>query len=176
MHCSACGSRLSELPPTRCAACGAPVWADAKPCACALVKDSEGRLLLVKRASQPWKGHWDIPGGFCEPGEHPIQTAERETLEETGLSIRVSGFLGIWLAPYDDPSTPEPSKQTLDIFYEAALEEVAGVPDAEEVEKIAWFHPDQLPESIAFPEAQRPALAAWVRSQTETVRLPDRPD
>lgn len=175
MHCIACGSKLPEHPPTRCPACGTPAWVDAKPCACALVEDPEGRLLLIKRASEPWKGHWDIPGGFCEPGEHPIWTAERETREETGLSVRVTEFLGIWLAPYDDPATPEASKQTMDIFYKAAFLEVTDTPDAQEVEQVAWFHPDQLPDSIAFPEAQQPALAAWVRSQTQPVSLPDRP-
>jgi hypothetical protein len=91
------------------------------------------------------------------------------------MSVRVTEFLGIWLAPYDDPSTPEPPKETMDIFYKAQLLEVTDIPDAQEVEKVAWFHPDQLPDSIAFPEAQQPALAAWVRSRTETVNLPDRP-
>jgi hypothetical protein len=87
----------------------------------------------------------------------------------------VTEFLGIWLAPYDDPSTPEASKQTMDIFYKADFVAVTDTPDAQEVEEVAWFHADRLPDSIAFPEAQQPALAAWVSSRTQTVNLPDRP-
>ncbi len=35
-------------------------------------------MLLLRRAKEPWKGRWDIPGGFCDADEHPITTAERE--------------------------------------------------------------------------------------------------
>lgn len=178
MHCPSCGSRLPAVPPTTCEVCGAQVWADAKPCACALVTNEEGQLLLIKRASEPWKGYWDIPGGFCNPGEHPISAAERETLEETGLSVRVSGFVGIWLAPYDDPTTDELPKETMDIFYEAALVGGEGAhSDPGEVEELRWFSSDELPSDIAFPEAQLPALEIWKRrvSGRSAPSLPDRP-
>jgi len=46
-----------------------------------------GRLLLVKRGVEPYKGCWDIPGGFLEAGEHPEDGAVREGQEETGLKL-----------------------------------------------------------------------------------------
>lgn len=149
---------------------------DAKPCACALVTNEQGHLLLIKRAAEPWKGLWDIPGGFCNPGEHPIATAERETLEETGLRVRVTRFMGIWLAPYDDPTSDEPAKQTMDIFYDATVvDDRAESPNPDEVEELWWFPPDEIPSDIAFPEAQNPAIEAWVRSRQQLLVLPDRP-
>jgi ADP-ribose pyrophosphatase len=48
----------------------------------------EGRILLVKRASSPGKGFWAIPGGLVELGETVREAAEREILEETGISVR----------------------------------------------------------------------------------------
>lgn len=48
----------------------------------------EGLLLLVKRASSPGKGFWAIPGGLVELGETIREAAEREILEETGITIR----------------------------------------------------------------------------------------
>ena len=48
----------------------------------------EGRILLVKRASPPGKGFWAIPGGLVELGETVREAAERELLEETGISVR----------------------------------------------------------------------------------------
>jgi ADP-ribose pyrophosphatase len=48
----------------------------------------QGRILLVKRASSPGKGFWAIPGGLVELGETVREAAEREILEETGISVR----------------------------------------------------------------------------------------
>jgi 8-oxo-dGTP diphosphatase len=47
----------------------------------------EGRLLLVKRGSEPLKGEWSVPGGALELGETIRTGVEREVLEETGLKV-----------------------------------------------------------------------------------------
>jgi ADP-ribose pyrophosphatase len=46
-----------------------------------------GRILLVKRGSSPGKGLWAPPGGLVELGETVREAAEREILEETGITI-----------------------------------------------------------------------------------------
>jgi 8-oxo-dGTP diphosphatase len=48
----------------------------------------DGKILLVKRGVAPSKGLWAIPGGSLELGETLQQGAEREILEETGVTIR----------------------------------------------------------------------------------------
>ena len=47
-----------------------------------------GCILLVKRGSPPGKGLWAPPGGLVELGETIREAAEREILEETGITIR----------------------------------------------------------------------------------------
>ena len=47
----------------------------------------EGRILLVKRAGEPGRGLWAIPGGRLKPGETLKECAAREILEETGVTI-----------------------------------------------------------------------------------------
>jgi ADP-ribose pyrophosphatase YjhB (NUDIX family) len=47
----------------------------------------EGRVLLVRRGSEPLKGHWTLPGGLLELGESIAEGVARETLEETGLIV-----------------------------------------------------------------------------------------
>ena len=49
----------------------------------------EDRVLLVRRATEPLKGHWTLPGGMLELGETLAQGVAREVREETGLEVEV---------------------------------------------------------------------------------------
>jgi 8-oxo-dGTP diphosphatase len=173
-YCGECGARLPGPPPIRCASCGQTAWNDAKPCGCALVTVNSG-LLLIRRAREPWKGLWDVPGGFCNPGEHPAETARREVLEETALRVRIVGFPGMWLDEYAEPRRAV--KQTLNIFYHAVPEgDLRLLPDGSEVEEARFFRAGALPEAVAFPCSVVPALRAWRRAEasgTLTTPLPD---
>jgi mutator protein MutT len=62
-------------------------------CAGAVVRDDNGRLLLVRRGRPPAEGHWSVPGGRIEPGETAAAAAVREVREETGLDVAVGRVL-----------------------------------------------------------------------------------
>jgi len=51
-------------------------------------------VLLVARGGGTFKGLWSLPGGHIEPGERAREAALRETLEETGLHVRIRASLG----------------------------------------------------------------------------------
>ena len=177
--CSTCGTRLPAPPPVTCPACGGAHYRNAKPCAGALVT-RHGKLLLLRRAHEPWLDHWDIPGGFCEADEHPSATAAREAREETGLEVEICGYLGIWLDRYPDPAGTDEPAVTLNAYYHAVP--VGGAAEGEadpgEVTETAWFEPDALPGPIAFPGHALAVLEAWkaaVKEGRTVTPLPDRP-
>jgi 8-oxo-dGTP diphosphatase len=124
----------------------------------------EGKLLLVRRAHEPWRGLWDVPGGFCGPREHPRDAAARELREETGLTARIGPILGIWMDNYA-PEGPDSDKVTLNVYYHASVDGSAQAQtDPNEVAEIEWFDPDALPREIAFPGHVPAVLRAWLES------------
>ncbi|SFL11359.1 ADP-ribose pyrophosphatase YjhB, NUDIX family [Paenibacillus sp. 1_12] len=68
--------------------------------AAAVIRDSEGRILLVKHSYG--KNNWELPGGKSEKNESAQETAKREVREETGLEVTVEQLTGIYYDPdYD---------------------------------------------------------------------------
>ncbi|ABD09525.1 MULTISPECIES: NUDIX hydrolase [Frankia] len=74
----------------------APAANSIVPAVSAIVPDSEGRILLIRRTDN---GYWAIPGGGVEPGESVRQATAREVMEETGISCEVTGVVGIYSNP-----------------------------------------------------------------------------
>lgn len=55
----------------------------------------DGKVLLVQRAKPP-AGIWAFPGGHVEPGEKLEAAAARELFEETGMTARFQGLVGLY--------------------------------------------------------------------------------
>lgn len=72
------------------------------PCVGAVITDSRGRLLLIKRGHEPGAGLWSLPGGRVEPGETDAEAVVREMREETGLEVAPGPLLGAVRRPAAD--------------------------------------------------------------------------
>jgi ADP-ribose pyrophosphatase YjhB (NUDIX family) len=151
----ATGQALEQLEPLR-----APVFSRPTPLVTgdAAVIDTEGRILLVKRADN---GRWAMPGGALEVGETPAEGVVREALEETGVRCRAVSLVGI----FDSRLCGTTSRHHLyQLTYLCApLDEGQPEPPSHafEVLKISWFPEDNLPDAIdpghssRIPEAYR---------------------
>jgi ADP-ribose pyrophosphatase YjhB (NUDIX family) len=115
-------------------------------------------VLLSLRAAEPNAGKWDLPGGYLEEGEHPLDGLRRELREETSLEIEPCELLGIWMDWYGDGPG---ANATLNLYWTARV--TSGEPvAADDVAELHWFAPAELPrpEEIAFRNTVE-VLEAW---------------
>jgi ADP-ribose pyrophosphatase YjhB (NUDIX family) len=153
--CPRCRAALEQGPgQVSCPSCGSVYYANSAPAVEGmLVRD--GKVLLSKRAIEPRRGCWDLPGGFLEEGEDPLDGLAREFREETGLVVRPLEWLGTHLEPYNNYY----------VFGLTWLVEGDGDPHAaDDVEELAWFGPDELPDEMAFGHQAR-LLRDWAARQ-----------
>lgn len=104
--CLNCGSALElrvieERERECCPSCGYVHYLQHKVSAGVCI-ERDGRLLLVQRGIDPWRGKWYMPAGFVEVDEEPHQAAVREALEETGLIVKTQKLAGVYTY-FDDP-------------------------------------------------------------------------
>src|SRR3954469_20428628 len=102
-HCPRCGAPVASADGrAECAACGYVAYANPAPAACALCVDDAGRILLTRRAWEPYAGMWDLPGGFLGEGEHPLEALHRALREETGREVEPTAWFGAFMTRYGD--------------------------------------------------------------------------
>lgn len=153
--CSSCGGSIRASPGRfDCNRCHRRQWVNSKPATGALVM-RDGRLLLVRRRHEPFRGWWDIPGGFLDAGEHPEAGVVREVDEETGLAVRPDRLIGIYMDRYG-----EGGDFTLNLYYECTV--IGGTERAgDDAVEIGWFPRSAVPENVAF-ENGRAVLRDWL--------------
>ncbi len=100
-YCPMCGGRVKwRLTEKRkrliCLKCKWVKYQNPLPVGVALVKDEEGKILLIKRGVPPYKGRWALPGGFIEAGEKSEEGCLRELEEETGIKGEIIKLIGVY--------------------------------------------------------------------------------
>ncbi|MHB8449927.1 MAG: NUDIX domain-containing protein [Mycobacteriales bacterium] len=137
--CPLCGGPLTGDRPQLCAACGAPHFRDPKVGVGVVVRDGDGRLLLVQRDIEPERGRWALPAGFLDADESPQAAAARECREETGLEVAVGDLLGLY-----------PAGNGTSFFLSFAATVTGGVLAAgDDAQDARFFGPNELPP-LAF--------------------------
>jgi ADP-ribose pyrophosphatase YjhB (NUDIX family) len=157
--CPLCGEAIEKVEDrAECRACGYVGYANAVPGAEAVCLDARGRVLLGRRALDPGKGLWDLPGGFLHEDEHPLEGLRRELREETGLEIEPLDFLGFWLEPYHE-------RIVLCLTWKARVSGEARAGD--DLVELRWFEPGDLPPPQELAFAHYPAAISAALGRDE---------
>ena len=131
-----------------CPHCGTIIYYDPKLVATVVIEDA-GKVLMVRRATEPGLGLWSFPGGYVDRGEVVERAAAREVLEETGFKVDIRGLVGL----FSEESHPV----VLAAFHGRVVD--GHVDAGHEVSEVGFFRLDQLPP-LAFPRDVK-VLEAW---------------
>jgi len=119
------------------------------------------KALLVRRATEPLKDEWSVPGGVLELGEKLRIGAAREALEETGLTVEVGEVLDVFDSIFSDA---DGRTQYHFVLIDFLCRAIAGEAKAgSDVNEVRWVKEEELAalnlrESIA--EVVRKGLAS----------------
>ena len=150
-YCPRCGTpvihkelygKLREVCPN----CDWIHFVDPKVAAAVLV-EQDGRVLLVRRVNEPFRGMWTLPAGFINGGEDPAEAAARECLEETGLNVHIQRVLEII------SGKEHPRGADFIIVYQASIIGGELKPD-DDADAVEWFARESLPP-LAFRATQK---------------------
>lgn len=163
--CPRCGSKSTVVGkvPFRCVECGFANFFGPVAAVGAIVTNGDGELLLVRRAKNPGKGQWGLPGGFVDRFETAEDAVAREVIEETNLRVTGTEFLMTYPNKYNYSGIVAP---VIDLFFrcDVAAGEITLVDG--ELDDYAWVRPptEQL-DNMAF-ESNRIAIQTWWDSKS----------
>lgn len=136
------------------------------PAASVVVVDERGRVLLQRRTDN---GMWALPGGKHEIGESLAQCGARETREETGIDVEITGIVGTYTNPghvfaYDDGEV----RQEYSICLLARP--VGGeLRVSDESFEVAWFTPEEV-DGLPMVASIRKRVDDWRSGRIPVVR------
>jgi ADP-ribose pyrophosphatase YjhB (NUDIX family) len=151
-YCSQCGSNVVlQIPPGDnreryvCTSCNIIFYQNPKIVAGTLPVHN-GQILLCKRAIEPRKGYWTLPGGFMENGEGAEQAALRETREEACAEVNLRSLFAMITVTHISQ---------VHIFFLADLPK-AEFSSGEESLEVKLFSPEDIPwDDLAFATVEQ---------------------
>lgn len=120
-----------------------------------VIRKSKGsyEVLLARRAIEPCKGMWTVPGGHLDKGERFDEAAVRELQEETGITGILLERVGVFDRPDRDPRW-----RSVSVAYRGLLPGGARLKKSSEASEFRWWPYGRLPE-MGFDHAEIVAAA-----------------
>ena len=143
-YCPRCGAAsfaVKNEKAKQCDACGFVYYFNSSAAVVALIENEKGEILVARRAHEPAKGTFDLPGGFIDMYETAEEAVCREVLEETGLTVTSTGYLfslpNIYL--YSGFEV-----HTVDLFFRCKVNDISALGAHDDVEELLFLPPGEI--------------------------------
>lgn len=137
----------------------APPATSVVPSANVVVVNDAGDLLLIRRTDND---NWALPGGAMDLGESLVEAARRETAEETGVQVQITGLVGV----YTDPrhvihyTRNDEVRQEFSVVFTARP--IGGRPTpSDESREVHWVPPEKV-AALAMDRSMRMRIAHYL--------------
>ncbi|NOY08202.1 MAG: NUDIX domain-containing protein [Spirochaetes bacterium] len=162
-YCPVCGKKIEKWDDQLiiCSSCGYHFYQTSKPTAGAVIIRETGsgngkyQVLLTRRGIEPFKGYWDIPGGFLRNGEEPEEGLRREIREELGIDILKLRLFHAVTDRYPRDDIPEEANYTLCLYFLCTIDDSKKLKAEDDITESEWFSLDSLPFDLSFKENKK---------------------
>ncbi len=154
VHCPKCGGSFvdNNVKSKRCEKCGFIFYFNPSAAVAAIIRNSEGEILVSTRAHEPAKGTYDLPGGFVDSFESAEQSVCREVMEECNVEVTSLKYL------FSLPNIYNYSNfdvHTLDMFFECEIGELSSLQAADDVASLEFIAPEDIDiEKFGLPSVR----------------------
>lgn len=127
-----------------------------------LIFNSNGELLITRRAFEPNKGMLDLPGGFVDPMETAEEAVLREIKEELNLVITDMHYLVSFpnLYPYSNIVVP-----TVDLAFVCTTEHFYDMKPGDDVASIEFIFPEKIDSNALSSNSMQQIIQFYLDSR-----------
>lgn len=161
-YCPVCGSEHfveNNFKSKKCELCGFVYYFNSSAATAIFITNRVGELLVVRRAKEPAKGSFDLPGGFVDMYETAEEAIIREVKEETGLQVSAPEYM------FSLPNIYQYSGfdvHTLDLFFQSSVETFSGLQAGDDAESLFFLEKSKIqPEAFGL-HSIRHAVERWL--------------
>jgi 8-oxo-dGTP pyrophosphatase MutT (NUDIX family) len=131
----------------------APPATSMVPAVNVVATNDQGGILMIRRTDN---GNWALPGGAIDLGESASQAAVRETREETGVDVEVTGLVGIYTNPRHVIEYTSNGEVRQEFAIVLRARPIDGVPTpTSEASEVTWVDPSDLSGLRIHPSTRR---------------------
>lgn len=113
------------------------------------VIEKNGAVLLVREAGGDDRGKWNLPAGWIDVGENPLDMIAAEVNEETGLEFEPTALIGVYSLvkhyPHDEPQRQV--RHVVKLYFRGSVTGGALIESNEEISECKWFTRSEIEES-----------------------------
>ncbi len=164
-YCPRCGSKEFKTNDKghsfQCEECHFEFYLNNSAAVACLIFNSEGKLLLTRRAIDPALGMLDLPGGFVEPMERVEDAVVREIREELGVEVIKSDFLVSFPNEYIYSGF---SVFTVDLAFVCAVDHLSTIVPADDVADVEYVFPEEIRKEQLCSESMFNIISFYINT------------